>query len=323
MVEGRFAYAVEIASSKSAGQDRAGVFARPGGLVIALADGAGGTGNGEIAAQALVDAVSAAAEAEDWPALVAALDRDVARLGHGQSTVVVISVDARGITGCSVGDSGAWLVRDDVVDLTDGQTRKPRHAWSLPRDPANSPSHSRASRSRSLSIAMMTAAAPGLMAIDVLAARPLIATVEARHADTVMDLSVTGDVVATIDFAGNWAVWHHADLRRLAGGSLIGRVGRRVAVTRDGRRLAVLTGSEGIDFKWRAAIIEVATGDVAPFGGTDFRRIAWTDAGLIAMGPLGYRLNDPIGRLLIDGHHQAEPGSAWMGSVATRDGSRI
>ena len=170
---------------------------------------------------------------------------------------------------------------------------------------------------------MMTAVAPRRIEVDVLASRPLIATVEARHADTVMDLSVTRDVVATIDFAGNWAVWQYGDLRRVAGGSVAGRVGRGITIAPDGRRLAVLTGSSGVDFKLQAAIIDVATGDAARFGGTDFDRITWTDAGLIAMGPLGYRLHDPTGRVLIDGHHPPEPNSAWLGYGATRDGSRI
>ena len=166
-------------------------------------------------------------------------------------------------------------------------------------------------------------ATPGRLEIDVHAARPLIAAVEARHADTVMDLSIHGDVVATIDFAGNWAVWHPSNLRRIAGGSLAKRVGRRVAITRDGGRIAVLTGSEGIDHNWRAAIIDVASGEVVPFGGTDFRQLAWTDVGLFAMGPLGYQLFDMTGRQQLDGRHPPEPGSAWMGSVVTSDGSRI
>lgn len=125
MVEGRFEYVVEVASSRITGQDRSSVFVRPGGLVIVLADGAGGTSNGAVAAQAFVDAVGATSRETDWSGVIEALDRDVTRLGHGQTTAVVLSLDCRGITGCSVGDSGAWLVRDQVIDLTDGQVRKP------------------------------------------------------------------------------------------------------------------------------------------------------------------------------------------------------
>lgn len=121
----RFEYVVEVASSRITGQDRASVFVRPGGLVIALADGAGGTSNGAVAAQAFVDAVGATSSETDWSGIIEALDGDISRLGHGQTTAVVLSLDSRGITGCSVGDSGAWLVLDEVIDLTDGQVRKP------------------------------------------------------------------------------------------------------------------------------------------------------------------------------------------------------
>jgi serine/threonine protein phosphatase PrpC len=119
-VRDRFAYAVEIASAKARGQDRAEVFARPHRLVVAVADGAGGTSHGARAAQALVDAVRAT-DTTNWCTLIETLDR----AGQGQTTAVVLSVDSRGITGGSAGDSGAWLVDDDVVDLTEGQLRKP------------------------------------------------------------------------------------------------------------------------------------------------------------------------------------------------------
>jgi hypothetical protein len=42
-----------------------------------------------------------------------------------ENTAVILTVDAT-ITGASVGDSGAWLLRDSrIVDLTAGQRRKP------------------------------------------------------------------------------------------------------------------------------------------------------------------------------------------------------
>jgi serine/threonine protein phosphatase PrpC len=47
------------------------------GVVIALADGAGGTGHGEVAAQAVIDAVTQGAPAgRAWSALLEELDRD-------------------------------------------------------------------------------------------------------------------------------------------------------------------------------------------------------------------------------------------------------
>lgn len=126
MNAGRFAHALEIAAARGNGQDRALVFERANGVVIALADGAGGTGNGAVAAQAVIDAVASAADAADLCELLADLDHDGARLGHGQTTAVILAVKPDGMAGASVGDSGAWLVTDrEIVDLTEGQVRKP------------------------------------------------------------------------------------------------------------------------------------------------------------------------------------------------------
>jgi serine/threonine protein phosphatase PrpC len=126
----RFDHAIEIAASRGTGQDRAAVFSHASGsLVVALADGAGGTGGGAEAAQAVIDAVSTAVHADpaSFEELLAALDREPARLGHGQTTAIVLRLDDLGIIGASVGDSGAWLIEGDhrIVDLTASQRRKP------------------------------------------------------------------------------------------------------------------------------------------------------------------------------------------------------
>jgi serine/threonine protein phosphatase PrpC len=118
-------HAIKIEQARPDGQDRARVVEVDDGLVIALADGAGGTGNGAVAAQAVVDAI-AGSRALDWTALLPELDADGARLGHGESTAVALAVTGAGIRGASVGDSEAWLVRgDDIVELTEHQARKP------------------------------------------------------------------------------------------------------------------------------------------------------------------------------------------------------
>ncbi|MEO7736439.1 MAG: hypothetical protein ABIY55_36105 [Kofleriaceae bacterium] len=57
--------------------------------------------------------------------MIGALDRDMMSLCRGQTTAVVVAVEPGGIAGCSVGDSGAWRIGSDIVDLTEGQTRKP------------------------------------------------------------------------------------------------------------------------------------------------------------------------------------------------------
>jgi PPM family protein phosphatase len=121
----RFVHAVEVVASGRAGDDRAAVISIDDGIVIALADGAGGTGGGAKAAQAIVDAVIANPTLTDWAAALVDLD-DPARLGGGQTTAVILHVTADGIAGASVGDSGAWIIRDGVIeDLTVHQVRKP------------------------------------------------------------------------------------------------------------------------------------------------------------------------------------------------------
>jgi PPM family protein phosphatase len=121
------AHAVAIAPARGLGQDRAQVFAVDDGIIIALADGAGGTTHGASAAHAIVDAAAAAATTtHDWCSLLSDLDRDPQRLGRGQSTAVILSIRAGSISGASVGDSAAWLLHTaDVLDLTEHQQRKP------------------------------------------------------------------------------------------------------------------------------------------------------------------------------------------------------
>lgn len=122
MAARRFEHALLV--TPPTGQDRAAVAAHEHGLVIVLADGAGGTGRGATAAHAVVDAVLAS-PFEDASRLLAGLD-DPRRLGLGETTAVIATLRGDHIVGASVGDSGAWLVRaDDVVDLTEHQVRKP------------------------------------------------------------------------------------------------------------------------------------------------------------------------------------------------------
>lgn len=122
----RLSYAVELAATQHGGQDRARVIEVGDDLIVALADGAGGTGNGATAAQAIVDAVGADSIADGWYALLEVLDCDTRRLGNGQSTAVIVSILGGVLSGASVGDSGAWLLQGtNVVDLTQGQQRKP------------------------------------------------------------------------------------------------------------------------------------------------------------------------------------------------------
>jgi len=122
-----FSYAIEVVAQRGAGDDRAVVVPLHAGVVIALADGAGGTGNGGLAAQAVIDAVTEGMwKSRAWPTLLSEIDRDAARLRGGQTTAVVVHVTEDEIVGASVGDSGAWVIRgSQIEDLTEGQIRKP------------------------------------------------------------------------------------------------------------------------------------------------------------------------------------------------------
>lgn len=115
-------------------QDRAEILERANGLVIVLADGAGGTTGGAAAADAAVMWVKAfvSRAAEDelrdgacWRDLLLQIDQQVSFAG-GQTTAVVAAASPEGIVGASVGDSAAWLIGGGGrEDLTAAQVRKP------------------------------------------------------------------------------------------------------------------------------------------------------------------------------------------------------
>jgi serine/threonine protein phosphatase PrpC len=116
----------------SRGEDRAAVVHVPAGLVVVVADGAGGTGSGAAAADALCARVVAAAQsgargADAWAACLREADRQARTSGVlGDTTAVVLEVTESGVCGASVGDSEAWIVHSaEVVELTAGQRRKP------------------------------------------------------------------------------------------------------------------------------------------------------------------------------------------------------
>jgi serine/threonine protein phosphatase PrpC len=119
------AHAVLAASGN--GQDRIAVVRTTGGLLLAVADGAGGTSAGAEAAEQAMQMVS-----EGRPPWAAVLEDVDKRLGGGECALVIACVSGTRISGASVGDCGAWLIADRIVDLTERQTRKPllgsRHA---------------------------------------------------------------------------------------------------------------------------------------------------------------------------------------------------
>ena len=108
-------------------EDRVKVLEFDEGVVIIVADGAGGSGAGGRAAEAVIREVAASAslarDAESWCEVLRQTD---CRIGAGESTCVVVGWSASGIVGASVGDSKAWLLENDELrDLTATQMRKP------------------------------------------------------------------------------------------------------------------------------------------------------------------------------------------------------
>jgi PPM family protein phosphatase len=107
--------------------DRVAVIHDEDRTVIVVADGAGGIGNGDVAAETVIREIraeySCIQTAEQWNSALRQID---CRIASGESTTVVVDLRPDRICGSSVGDSQAWIIHDeDVVFLTAGQKRKP------------------------------------------------------------------------------------------------------------------------------------------------------------------------------------------------------
>lgn len=122
-----FETATVTAAYRTRCEDRVAVLELGDRLVIIVADGAGGSGNGVAAADTVIREISAAAHqattAERWTSILTQVDL---RIGDGESTGVVVDLSPAGICGASVGDSQAWVILDgQLQNLTDRQQRKP------------------------------------------------------------------------------------------------------------------------------------------------------------------------------------------------------
>jgi hypothetical protein len=109
-----------VLAARGAGEDRIALQRTADGFVLALADGAGGTGGGAAAAELAVRLVMEGRA--PWAEVIRAID---ASLNGGQCALVIAAVSGAAISGASVGDCGAWLIGEIVQDLTASQVRKP------------------------------------------------------------------------------------------------------------------------------------------------------------------------------------------------------
>jgi PPM family protein phosphatase len=115
----------------ASGQDRAIAVPSARGYLVAVADGAGGTGGGAAAAErlmAILTSLTQGAASTDWFAALCTFDDELsASPSGGQTTGVVAYVDSDRILGASVGDSSAWLISPtgEPTDLTARQRGRP------------------------------------------------------------------------------------------------------------------------------------------------------------------------------------------------------
>jgi serine/threonine protein phosphatase PrpC len=123
--------AVKVLPASGTGEDRAIAVPTAGGYLVAVADGAGGTGGGSAAAESLIALLSRLTDgpaSTDWFAELCKFDDDLAaRRSGGQTTGVVAFVKGDSVIGASVGDSSAWLITPagETTDLTARQRRRP------------------------------------------------------------------------------------------------------------------------------------------------------------------------------------------------------
>lgn len=122
-----FETAQVVVAYRERSEDRIAVVANGDRTVIVVADGAGGTGDGHIAAETVVRETLANHDAihssTSWSRFLSQLD---VRVHAGEATAVIVDVRPDRILGASVGDSCAWVINGaDTTDLTRTQNRKP------------------------------------------------------------------------------------------------------------------------------------------------------------------------------------------------------
>ena len=121
------------ASSRASSEDRLLVDELPLGLLVVVADGAGGLSGGGHAAELFLDYVRSrvasstfdGSAAQAWADVLLDADGVIATdPTAGETTGVALLVSNAGITGASAGDSEVWMVRREGHDaLTAGQRR--------------------------------------------------------------------------------------------------------------------------------------------------------------------------------------------------------
>lgn len=116
----RFEIAQVTESYRNHCEDCVAVIASDDRTIIVVSDGAGGIGNGDVAAETVIREIKndyrGITTVDGWEAKLREIDF---RIGVGESTAVVADLRLDSIIGASVGDSRAWIIHDgELVDLT-------------------------------------------------------------------------------------------------------------------------------------------------------------------------------------------------------------
>ena len=120
-------WVTRTASVGSHGDDRVAVVVHSDVVRIVVADGAGNSGVGGLAAACLVSLAERLSSDWEPTAILRAADAAIVKDNRGaETTGVVLGIRNGRMTGAGVGDSGAWLLfPDDLEHLTSRQRRKP------------------------------------------------------------------------------------------------------------------------------------------------------------------------------------------------------
>ena len=135
---------LETVAGSPENQDRAAVIESSVGLVLVVADGAGGRSGGTEAAAMAIESVrqsaSRLADASACAELLHKMDQAIRDdKVAGETTCAMAIVTEHAIYGASVGDSGVWVLNNGrFMNLTEQQSRKPfigsGSAWAVPFD---------------------------------------------------------------------------------------------------------------------------------------------------------------------------------------------
>ncbi len=114
-------------------QDRAAIIEHPNGQLLVIADGAGGMGGGGEAAELLIQTIKDSVVPKKHfvnplmycSLLVEADERLSEHPMAGETTAIIVALSKDFVCGASVGDSGAFLVQEQTIELTAQQQRRP------------------------------------------------------------------------------------------------------------------------------------------------------------------------------------------------------